>query len=328
MGSRHGSLRRAAIALVTLSILASPAPSWATGPDADKIHACVHQDRRDKDVHGLMYIVLPHERCRRGWARLVWNVRGPQGPKGDPGEPGPMGPMGPQGPAGSASTSDPRVTALEQAVRELQAQVQTLQGLLALAPYIRVQTGAMNDLAGPHVVFEGVNVHVRSGAGATNDGGTPRGLGNLVVGYNEVLLGAGAGYRGGSHNLVVGAEHTYTSTGGVVAGYANAVTGEGASVLGGAGNLASGVNATVAGGLTNTASGDFSGVLAGEFNTAQAFGSSVAGGNSNTASGGDSAVAGGFNNTAAGDFATVGGGSDRQAPGFVDWRAGGLWQDF
>jgi hypothetical protein len=36
---------------------------------------------------------------------------------------------------------------------------------------------------GNGVIFEGCNVHVRSGAGATE---TVNGLGNLIVGYNEV----------------------------------------------------------------------------------------------------------------------------------------------
>ncbi|HLK10995.1 MAG TPA: hypothetical protein VKW76_06410 [Candidatus Binatia bacterium] len=57
----------------------------------------------------------------------------------------------------------------------------------------------------------------------------------------------------GSHNLVVGDGHTYTSFGGLVAGSHNAVTGPAASVGGGAGNRASGIGASVSGGSNVTA---------------------------------------------------------------------------
>ena len=34
-------------------------------------------------------------------------------------------------------------------------------------------------------MFHGVNVHIVSGSGATDDNGTLRGLGNLIVDYDE-----------------------------------------------------------------------------------------------------------------------------------------------
>jgi hypothetical protein len=66
---------------------------------------------------------------------------------------------------------------------------------------------------GNDVIFEGCNVHIRSGAGYT--GAPVNGLGNLVVGYNEAFPDDD---RTGSHNLVVGAFHSYSSSGGLVAG--------------------------------------------------------------------------------------------------------------
>jgi hypothetical protein len=69
--------------------------------------------------------------------------------------------------------------------------------------------------------------------------------------------------RTGSHNLVVGRPHPYSSFGGFVAGMSNAVTGPGASVSGGGGNTASGVTASVSGGQVNTASGDLARVSGG-----------------------------------------------------------------
>src|SRR5262249_37844100 len=103
---------------------------------------------------------------------------------------------------------------------------------------------------GNDVIFEGCNVHIRSGAGAT-DAPVNR-LGNLIVGYNEV--GQPFEIRTGSHNLVVGPFHTYSSHGGFVAGHNNALLAPHASVSGGELNTASGADASVSGGVGNTAS--------------------------------------------------------------------------
>lgn len=78
---------------------------------------------------------------------------------------------------------------------------QTNLGQLAdLAPFVIVDLNPINELAGPHIIFEGANVHVRSGSGGTTTpvpGGEPPGpgeppptvaLGNLVIGYNEVRV--------------------------------------------------------------------------------------------------------------------------------------------
>lgn len=83
-----------------------------------------------------------------------------------------------------------------------------------------------------NVYFEGCNVHVRNTTGATN---FTDGFGNLIVGYDE-----GEGDKTGSHNLVVGRGHTYSSVGGFVAGLSNSVTIPYGSVLGGAGKTAPG----------------------------------------------------------------------------------------
>jgi hypothetical protein len=72
-------------------------------------------------------------------------------------------------------------------------------------------------LNGTDVEFDAANVHVQSGSGSTSAMPT-NGLGNLIVGYNE------GAHAGGSHNLVVGEEHTYTSWGGLVAGFFNSIT--------------------------------------------------------------------------------------------------------
>lgn len=237
----------------------------------------------------------------------------------------------------------------------LQAQVDALLArveiLEELTQFQIVVQGEMNGLAGPHLIFEGVNLHIESGSGSTDDGGT--GLGNLVVGYNEAPPGLGAGERGGSHNLIVGPEHRYASTGGFVAGFRNTISGLSASVSGGVvntasgvlssvsggnGNTASGLDASVSGGKDNTASGDISSVSGGEGNTASGFASSVSGGaanmasfewcsvsggEANTASGIHAGVSGGFQNTASGDYSSVSGGRLNNAIGENSSVSGG-----
>ena len=60
-----------------------------------------------------------------------------------------------------------RVAELEAQVEILAAALQEAQGILQ---YVRVETEEIRNLAGPHLIFEGVNVHVRSGSGDTSDG--------------------------------------------------------------------------------------------------------------------------------------------------------------
>ena len=62
------------------------------------------------------------------------------------------------------------------------------------------------------IEIHGVNVRIVDGSGTTD--GTPTGLGNLIVGYNE--LRGSDDDRTGSHNMVAGTEHNYTRVGGLV----------------------------------------------------------------------------------------------------------------
>jgi len=78
------------------------------------------------------------------------------------------------------------------------------------------------------VRFTGVNVQVVNGTGSES---SINGLGNLIVGYNSKR--SSGSNRTGSHNLVVGNKHNYSSYGGLVAGYHNAVTTYYSSVTGG-----------------------------------------------------------------------------------------------
>ena len=74
--------------------------------------------------------------------------------------------------------------------------------------------------------FSGVNVQVVNGAGKTGDvsGGLKNGLGNLIVGYQELREADefpatdDTNDRSGSHNLVVGSGNNYSIWGGQVVG--------------------------------------------------------------------------------------------------------------
>lgn len=191
--------------------------------------------------------------------------------------------------------------ALKDRVKKLEKKVTKLEKKLA---NVRVIKGPVNGMAGPHLVIEGCNVHIRSGSGDTTDGtvdldeqttipdAVPVGLGNLIVGYNEPPMEEDP-ERGGSHNLVVGPRHNYPSVGGVIAGQQNSVAAPLATVTGGHKNVASGFTAGVTGGILNRASGVFS---------------SVSGGFDNTAIGDHSNVSGGFANVAGGEYSSVSGG--------------------
>lgn len=154
----------------------------------------------------------------------------------------------------------------------------------------------------------GKNVSILDGSGATESN---TGLGNLIVGYNE--FGSNGDDHTGTHNLVVGKGHHYSSFGGLVAGEGNTIRGRFNSIGGGYGNTTAAFWSTVSGGTANQALGDYSTVSGGGFNTARNSGAVVSGGESNTSNGTYSTVSGGLHrSTAPLDFGS--------------WAAGGLFQ--
>ncbi len=82
---------------------------------------------------------------------------------------------------------------------------------------------------GSDVMFEGVNLHIRNGAGDTIVGD---GTGNLILGYNLDT----ADTRSGSHNLVIGDGHTYIGSAGIVTGSDSNLLHDYGSVIGGDGD--------------------------------------------------------------------------------------------
>ncbi len=172
---------------------------------------------------------------------------------------------------------------------------------------------------GADIHFDGVNVYVRNGAGHTD---ASNGLGNLIVGYNT-LRGDTSDHRTGSHNLVVGDYNSYSSYGGLVAGYRNSVKGPFASVSGGEWNEANALASSVSGGTSNVASAEGAAVSGGTLNTASGIQAAVSGGHSSTAGGWVASVAGGNNNSASGTYSTILGGSWNVASGGASTITGG-----
>jgi hypothetical protein len=172
-----------------------------------------------------------------------------------------------QGPGSSLAQRvqnlEPAVAALRTTVNGHTTQIGALQ---TKTQFISVSSGEM--------FLVGTNLRIVNGLGRTD---TTNGLGNLIVGYNELRSFGNA--RGGSHNVVVGSQHNFTRYGGLVVGLLNTISGPFASVSGGQINTADGVAASVSGGQSNTADGGAA---------------SVSGGNTRTALGEDDWVAGGL----------------------------------
>ena len=221
--------------------------------------------------------------------------------------------------------------ALKKRVKDLEATVATLESKLA---YMHVAQGPINGLKGPHVIFTGCNVHVRSGSGETVDGTIdletgqpldfePFGLGNLVIGYNELPIFSETTGRTGSHNLVTGLGHSFTNVGGGLFGQENTVSGALSSVTGGFQNAASGPASVVSGGQENIAEGLAACVSSGLENKASGAYASASGGRRNTASGESAHVTGGTSNTASGEISSVSGSSTSVADGLGSSVSGG-----
>lgn len=209
-------------------------------------------------------------------------------------------------------TQQDEIDALELRVDALENNPVTLPACLT--------TEAVEGQTKDDIVFNGCNVHVRDGSGDT--GGEVNGLGNLIVGYNET---PGDDTRTGSHNLVVGPNHSYTSSGGFVTGFDNEISGPFSSVTGGNENTASGSSSSVSGGYRNRANGNNSSITGGQSNIASGYLSSISGGYQNQANGNTSSISGGNSNTTGADtyYASVSGGFTNHANGNSSSVSGG-----
>lgn len=224
---------------------------------------------------------------------------------------------------GECAEVEPRVTTLE---TQLSAAMETIASLQALLEGVTRTEDA--------IVISGANLQVVDGSGTTT--GPTNGLGNVIIGYNEAEPDR---EQTGSHNLVVGMQHEFTSFGGIVAGEDNTIVSRSASVLGGKNNISAEDHATIVGGSLNLADGELSTVGGGFDNQASGAHSAVSGGCENmatntfaavsggrlaVASGEWSSVSGGYTNKATGTYTSVSGGSTRTASTIYNWKAGSL----
>ena len=207
----------------------------------------------------------------------------------------------------TVSALQDQVNSLQASNTALKSQVAAVQSnhALLLGPFVSVDPNPEIGVIGPNIIFSGANIHIVSGSGSTFDNDNARGLGNLIIGYDDdpqnlnAGMGGGAplqpGDRGGSHNLVIGGGNRFTQSafGGIVAGELNTISSFGATVAGGRINTASGQDASVNGGIFNTASGQFCTVNGGVRNIANGDAASVSGGLFNTAGGEATVVIGG-----------------------------------
>jgi hypothetical protein len=162
---------------------------------------------------------------------------------------------------GTVSNQTIQVDALQAMVN---SQTNQISGLDDIVTGQTQQLSALTNLFvnfsrdGNEIYITGANLHIVNGLSYTD---TTNGLGNLIVGYNE-LRGVGDD-RSGSHNVVVGSAENFSSYGGFVVGLSNTISGSYPSVSGGASNTASGVACAVIGGYGNAASGDYCTVTGG-----------------------------------------------------------------
>ncbi|MBI3357812.1 MAG: hypothetical protein HY038_13775 [Nitrospirae bacterium] len=260
------SLRAILTSCMALAILSGPSQTWAT----------------DSNINASGHRLIDHQRIqdmKERVAELRERMKHHQHNSGGT-------------TTGSTESLQAKVTSLENSMTSLlstnstlltslqaaQAQLTTLQARIAvlesrptggggvpgLENYVSIDLNQRNGVNGPHIIFKGVNVHVQSGSNKTVD---TTGLGNLIIGYNELRTDGVGLNRAGSHNLVGGEMNAFSSSGGLVFGSQNWIREKYAAILGGEQNIASGSNSSVLGGGQNTASGPSSTVYGGQGNS-------------------------------------------------------------
>jgi hypothetical protein len=230
---------------------------------------------------------------------------------------------------GNAAAQEPTLAGLAAQVKALAEQlklasaVATRQQLVLDA--LRVSNDALTSklgcvlrFSGPRdFIVDGCNLHVQNGVGQT---GTTNRYGNLIIGYNKNEVST----RTGSHNLIVGDLHEYTSYGGIVSGVENTLSGSNATILGGGQNHANFTSAVILAADRGQADGNV--VLIGgqrNYGSADAHFSAVIGGIENQVTGPSSVVLAGMLNIASGGSSLVCGGSENTAGGGNDVACGG-----
>ena len=200
--------------------------------------------------------------------------------------------------AGLLVVQQEQIASLEEQLQGQEQAIASLAPLLSLVPVAERSSFGQDTWN-----LSGLNVRLDNGAGTTY--GASNGLGNLILGYNESEGGhrdaegnfMDGEVRVGSHNLVVGAGHTYGSNGSLLGGYNNSLFGQGSAILSGQASLATGTWSAILGGLDNRAT---------------ATNTCISGGHSNTASGDRASVSGGLLNISSGIATSILGGQYMQ----------------
>jgi len=187
--------------------------------------------------------------------------------------------------------------------------------------YVKIETNEINALKGPHVIFEGVNVHVRDGSGQTRgnnngeEGYVMTGLGNIVVGYNELPVNpfylTGEEFspadRLGFHNLIMGEQNRNKGYGSIIQGY-NCIVGSNSAgiscdtsmineswsvIISGNNNAINNYGSVIVGGQENKINSEYAVGVAGYSNIINGPRASTVGGSYNQANGENGSITGG-----------------------------------
>jgi hypothetical protein len=230
---------------------------------------------------------------------------------------------------GNAAAQEPTLAGLAAQVKALAEQLKlasavatrqqlVLDALRGSNDALTSKLGCVLRFSGPRdFIVDGCNLHVQNGVGQT---GTTNRYGNLIIGYNKNEVST----RTGSHNLIVGDLHEYTSYGGIVSGVENTLSGSNATILGGGQNHANFTSAVILAADRGQADGNV--VLIGgqrNYGSADAHFSAVIGGIENQVTGPSSVVLAGMLNIASGGSSLVCGGSENTAGGGNDVACGG-----
>ncbi|MCW7755139.1 hypothetical protein OOT00_14215 [Desulfobotulus sp. H1] len=147
---------------------------------------------------------------------------------------------------------------LHQRIATLEAQVAHLTRLLE---------GVQRT--GSNLQLEGINLILVNGEGKT---ASTNGTGNLVIGYSKLQNVTG------SHNMLVGDNHSCSGYGSLISGSGHKVTGVYGAAVSGKDNTVSGQAALAIGGEENRADGDFSATVGGRKNRAGGKNAIISGG--------------------------------------------------
>lgn len=198
---------------------------------------------------------------------------------------------------------------------------------------------------GVDVIVEGGNLYVRNGTSLDDDPYTDDGLtytgdgtGNLILGWNADNVPQnprnenGGREFGGSHNLIIGDDHSWPANGGFASGYGNWLGADGVGFLGGISNESNEDYAGMVGGRYNAVGYTLAGALAagavgGENNDINGIGAVAVGGEENDVRGGRAVAVGGYINRPYAPSSVVVGGvlntaSDDLAQGYMVVIAG------